>query len=169
MITIKFIIYLFIFLSCWLIGLLISKKYVNRVEELKEFKNSLNIFKTKIRYTYAPLPEIFTEIAGTIDSNISTVFKIAAQKMDICSAEEAWKLALNIKELNIEEEDRIVLKNLSKLLGKTDLEGQLNQIEMTSDFLDSQIKKAENQRAESEKMYRTLGMVIGMAIVIILI
>jgi len=169
MITIKFIIYLFIFLSCWLIGLLISKKYVNRVEELKEFKNSLNIFKTKIRYTYAPLPEIFTEIAGTIDSNISTVFKIAAQKMDICSAEEAWKLALNIKELNIEEEDRIVLKNLSKLLGKTDLEGQLNQIEMTSDFLDNQIKKAEVQRAKNEKMYKNLGMIIGMTIIIILI
>ena len=142
---------------------------MNRVNELKEFKNALNMFKTKIRYTYAPLPEIFTEIAENVDSNISNVFKKASEKMEICPAGEAWDLALRIEDLNIDDEDRIALKNLSKMLGKTDLEGQLNQIEMTSDFLDSQIKKAETQKAKSEKMYRTLGMVIGMAIVIILV
>lgn len=169
MLAIKIIIYSFIFLSCSLIGILISKKYVNRVNELKEFKNALNIFKTKIRYTYEPLPEIFAEISENVDSNISEVFKCAAEKMDICAAGEAWNLALRLEDLNIDEEDRNALKNLSKLLGKTDLEGQINQIEMTSDFLDKQIRKAENQRDKSERMYRTLGMVIGMVIVIILI
>lgn len=169
MVLIKIIIYSFIYLSCSLIGILISKRYVDRVNELKEFKNALNIFKTKIRYTYEPLPEIFTEISQNMDSNISNVFKKASEKMKICPAGEAWNIALKLEELNINDEDRTVLKNLSKLLGKTDLEGQLNQIEMTSDFLDNQIKNAENERVKSEKMYRTLGMVIGMAIVIILI
>ena len=169
MLLIKIIIYSFIFLSCSLIGLLISKKYSNRVNELKEFKNALNIFKTKIRYTYAPLPEIFTEISQSVDSNIGAVFKRAAEKMDICAAGEAWNVALKIEDLNIDDEDRNVLKNLSKLLGKTDLEGQVNQIEMTSEFLDKQIRKAESLRGKSEKMYRTLGMIMGMAIVIILI
>ena len=75
-------------------------------------------------------------------------------------------LALNMEELNINDEDRLALSNLSKLLGKTDVTGQLNQIELTTDFLESQIKKAEQQRDKSEKMYRTLGMLIGMAIVI---
>lgn len=169
MLAVKITIYSFIFLSCSLIGILISKKYVNRVNELKEFKNALNIFKTKIRYTYEPLPEIFAEISENIDSNISNVFKTASEKMDVCAAGEAWDLALRFEDLNIDEEDRIVLRNLSKLLGKTDLQGQLNQIEMTSDFLDKQIRKAENKKDKSEKMYRTLGMIIGMAIVIILI
>lgn len=169
MLLIKVVIYSFIFLSCSLIGILISKKYVNRVNELREFKNALNIFKTKIKYTYEPLPKIFAEISENIDSNISTVFKIASDKMNICAAGEAWDLALKMDELNIDEEDRNVLRNLGKLLGKTDMQGQVNQIEMTSDFLDKQIKKAENQKDKSEKMYRTLGVIIGMAIVIMLI
>ena len=38
-------------------------QYENRVIELRNLQSSLNMFKTKIRYTYAPLPEIFTEIA----------------------------------------------------------------------------------------------------------
>ena len=88
--------------------------------------------------------------------------------MKVLAAGEAWNLALNMEELNINEEDKLALSNLSKLLGKTDVTGQLNQIELTTDFLDSQIKKAEQQRDKSEKMYRMLGMLIGMAIVIIL-
>ena len=169
MLSVKILIYSFIFLSCSLIGILISKKYVNRVNELREFKNALNMFKTKIKYTYEPLPEIFAEISENIDSSIAIVFKIASEKMEICTAGEAWNLALKFEDLSIDEEDRNVLKNLSKLLGKTDIQGQLNQIEMTSDFLDKQIRKAENQKDKNEKLYRTLGMLLGMAIVIILI
>ena len=169
MLSVKILIYSFIFLSCSLIGILISKKYVNRVNELREFKNALNMFKTKIKYTYEPLPEIFAEISENIDSSIASVFKIASEKMEICTAGEAWNLALKFEDLSIDEEDRNVLKNLSKLLGKTDIQGQLNQIEMTSDFLDKQIRKAENQKDKNEKLYRTLGMLLGMAIVIILI
>ena len=169
MLGIKIIIYSFIFLSCSLIGILISRKYTNRVNELKEFKNALNLFKTKIRYTYEPIPEIFSEISENISPCVSTVFKQAAGKMDVLAAGEAWNLALKMDNLNINEEDRNALKNLSKLLGKTDLQGQLSQIEMTSDFLDEQILKAERERNKNEKMYRTLGMILGMAIVIILI
>ena len=169
MLGIKIIIYSFIFLSCSLIGILVSKKYINRVNELKEFKNALNLFKTKIRYTYEPIPDIFKEISENVNSNISEVFKNAANKMDILAAGDAWNLALKIDTLNINDEDRNVLKNLSKLLGKTDLQGQINQIEMTSDYIEEQIQKAEKERNKSERMYRTLGMIIGMAIVIILV
>ncbi len=169
MLGIKIIIYSFIFLSCSLIGILVSKKYINRVNELKEFKNALNLFKTKIRYTYEPIPDIFKEISENVNSNISEVFKSAANKMDILAAGDAWNLALKIDTLNINDEDRNVLKNLSKLLGKTDLQGQINQIEMTSDYIEEQIQKAEKERSKSERMYRTLGMIIGMAIVIILV
>ncbi len=169
MLAIKIIIYSFIFLLCSLIGILISKKYVNRVNELREFKNALNMFKTKMRYTYEPIPDIFVEIAKNTSSNISNVFKKAVEKMPVCTAGEAWNLALKLEDLNIDDEDKNVLENLGKLLGKTDLEGQLNQIEMTMDLLDKQIKKAEIQKDKSEKMYRTLGMITGIAIVIIII
>ena len=117
MLAIKIIIYSLIFLSSSLIGILISKKYSNRVEELKEFKNALNMFKTKIRYTYATLPEIFADISQNTTANIGYVFRNAADKMRICSASEAWELALKIDNLNINTEDRNALKNLGKLLG----------------------------------------------------
>jgi len=168
MLIIKILIYSFIFLSSSMIGILLSKKYSSRVKELQEFKNALNIFKTKIRFTCEPIPEIFTEISGSINSNIGSIFKMASNNMKLVTAGEAWNSALDTEVLNIDDEDKSILKNLSKLLGKTDVEGQISQIELTSTFLNEQISKAEREKNKSEKMYRTLGVILGLAIVIIL-
>lgn len=161
-------IYTCIFLSSSAIGILASKKYEDRVNELKEFKNALNMFKSKIKFTYEPIPEIFEEISKQINSNTGKIFKLASSNMEVLAAGEAWNMAVDTNILNINEEDRNILKNLSKLLGQTDIDGQINQIELTSKFLDEQIVKAEKEKLKSEKMYRTLGIVIGLGIVIIL-
>ena len=62
-----------------------------------------------------------------------------------------------------------ILKNLSNLLGKTSLEGQISEIELTKNFLETQIKKAEEEERKNKKMYRSLGVILGLVIVIILI
>ena len=61
MIILKYIILCLVFLISFLIGNIISKKYILRVEELKDFKNALNIIENKIKFTYEPLGEIFTQ------------------------------------------------------------------------------------------------------------
>ena len=169
MLSIKIIIFTFIFLSSSAIGILISKRYEERVKELKDFKICLNMFKTKIQFTYEPIPEIFNQVANSMDTKPGKIFEFASNNMKLLKAGDAWNLALDTNNLNINEEDKNILKNLSKLLGQTDIKGQLNQIEITSTFLDEQIKKAEEEKLKNEKMYRSLGMVIGLAIVIILI
>lgn len=169
MLIVKIFIYSFIFLTCSMIGILKSKKYVYRVNELKEFKNALNMFKAKIKFTYEPIPEIFTQIANTTEPEIGSVFKIASNNMKFCAAGEAWSKAIDTDLLNINLEDKNILKDLSKLLGATDLEGQISQIEITNTFLDQQIKKAEKEREKNEAIYRKLGVIIGLSIVIILL
>ena len=168
MLGVKIIIYSFIFLTSSVIGFLTSKKYEERVNELKDFKNALNIFKTKVKFTYEPIPEIFEEISKNIQSKPGKIFKLASLNMKLATAGDAWNMAVDTDILNINQEDRDVLKNLSKLLGQTDIEGQISQIDLTSNFLDKQINKAEKEKARCEKLYRTMGMIIGLAIVIIL-
>lgn len=169
MLAIKILIYSCIFLTCSVIGILKSQKYVYRVSELREFKNALNMFKTKIKFTYEPIPEIFEQIAGSINPSIGSIFKLASHNMKYCAAGDAWNQAIDAELLNINTEDKKILKGLSKLLGATDIQGQLSQIEVTSNFLDEQIKKAEKEKEKNEGMYRKLGMIIGLGIVIILV
>lgn len=169
MLAVKILIYSVIFLTCSFIGILKSQKYIYRVDELKEFKNAINMFKTKIKFTYEPIPEVFEQIASSINPNIGSIFKIASHNMKFCAAGEAWNKAIDTDLLNINIEDKKILKDLSKLLGATDIQGQISQIEVTSNFLDEQIKKAEKEKEKNEGMYRKLGMIIGLGIVIVLI
>ena len=55
------------------------------------------------------------------------------------------------------------------MLGKTDLEGQISEIKLVQNFLNTQIDLAEKEKQKNEKLYKTLGGVIGLAIVIILV
>ena len=71
---IKYILLIVIFGLSTGIGILISKSYENRVIELKEFKNILNIMKTKIKFTYEPLAEIFKQISKDNQSNVEKIF-----------------------------------------------------------------------------------------------
>ena len=61
-----------------------------------------------------------------------------------------------------------LIKKLGNTLGKTDLEGQMSEIDQFKILLQMQIKKAEEGRKKNEKMYKSLGTIVGLAIVIIL-
>ena len=169
MLMLKIIIYALILGSTSIVGILISNKYVLREKELKEFKTAFNIFKTKINYTYEPIPSIFDGISKTIKGNVGSIFRISSINMQDISAGESWGMALDReKNLSIKEEDKEVLKTLGKLLGKTDVAGQVNEIELTETFLDEQITKAKGEKEKNEKLCKMLGMIVGIAIVIVL-
>ena len=166
---IKYFMLLFVFIGSSYIGRCIAKKYSYRLEELEEIKNILNIFKSKIRFTYEPIPEIFREMASNAKENIGQIFEEARKNMQNFSAGEAWENAVQTSETNLTDEDKHVLLMLSKMLGQTDVEGQISQIEITENFLEKQIKEAQQEKDKNEKLYRKLGTTIGLAIVIILI
>ena len=151
---IKYTILFFILLSSTLIGKFLSKKYVYRLEELEEMKNALNILKTKIKNT---------------NKNISKIFTLAKEKMQEESASIAWEKSIDEVACNMKDEDKKILKTLSKLLGQTDTEGQISQIEITESFLENQIKEAIILRQKNEKLYTRLGTIMGLTIVIVLV
>lgn len=145
-----------------------AKKYVYRVEELEEIKVALNILKTKIRFTYEPIPEIFTEIAQNTTRNVKNIFLNAKKKMKESTAETAWQESVDEANANLSNEDKRAIKTLAKLLGQTDSEGQISQIEITEKFIEEQIQDAISSRQKNEKLYTRLGTILGMTIVIIL-
>lgn len=169
MIFIKFIILLSIIFLTTYIGLLLSKKYSNRVKDLKEMKIALNIFETKTRLTYETLPNVFKDISNKVNKNISNIFECASTYMNNIDAGNAWNKALDESNTNMTKDDIEVLKGLSNLLGRVDIEGQIKDIELVENFLDKQIEEADIQKAKNEKLYKTLGITFGLAIAVILI
>lgn len=168
MFFIKLFILFLIFLSSLRAGKIIAKKYSNRVDELKEMKNALNMFLTKIKFTYESVPEAFIEIGNSVNGNIGKIFRTASENMKEKAAGEAWEEVIEKTETSLTEEDKGIIKNMGRMLGKTDLDGQISEIKLVQNFLNTQIEIAEREKQKNEKLYKTLGGVVGLAVVIIL-
>lgn len=140
-----------------------------RADNLKQIKKGLNILETKILYTNDTLPNIFYDIHKKIKGEVGELFFNVSRRMQLEFAGESWEKCIDDTTLMISNEDKEALKSLGKLLGSTDIDGQISQINMVNIFLDEQIKDANEQKNTNEKMYRKLGIIIGLAVVIILV
>ena len=146
-----------------------SKKYSNRLRDLKEMRKALNFFEEKIKFTYEPIPDVFEEISGKVKENIGEIFHNSSRLMENESAGVSWENTVDDSNNNFTKEDKEIIKGLAKMLGKTDIDGQVSEIRLTCKFLDVQIKDAEKEKTKNEKLYKTLGATVGLALVIILI
>lgn len=170
MILIKYIILCMIFGISTSIGILMSRKSVNRVIELKELKKTLNIIKSKMKFTYEPLGEIFYDVSNNSEGIISNIYNDASNMLKTMNTKEAWNKAIkkNEHKLNINTEDTNTILSLGKTLGTTDIDGQVSELDLTLSFIDTQIAKAEEEKNKNEKLYKSMGSIIGLAIVILL-
>lgn len=168
MIIIKFVIYALIVYICTYLGIYKAKTYEAREKELKNIKNALSFFRSKIEFTYEPIKEIFMQISQVIYENKNNVFLKCVGCLENQTIENAWLIAVEEGTKNIKKEDKEILKMFGKLLGKTDKNGQISEIQLTQDFLDKQIEKAEFERNKNAKLFKSLGTLLGIGIVIIL-
>lgn len=169
MIVLKYFLLGIVFAISTIIGITISKKYGTRLQELKEIQRALHIFEEKIKFTYEPIPDVFEDISKRFANSIGSIFYEASQNMSIMSAGEAWEMALDNSNTKLTKDDIDVLKGMAKMLGKTDLDGQVSEIRLTEKFIDTKIDEAQIEKSKNEKLYKTLGITTGLTIVIILV
>ena len=146
-----------------------ASQYINRLRELISIKSALNILENKIKFTQSPLNDIFKNIADNCsEKNIKNIFQTLSINRDI-NIHKSWEKTINKQESNLNSEDKKILVDMGKIIGTTDVEGQVGNIRITSSFIDKQIENAEQEKEKNVKMFRTLGIVFGLTIIIILI
>lgn len=97
------------------------------------------------------------------------LFYKTSKQMNFEFAGEAWEKCIDESNLYLNNDDKDALKSLAKLLGNTDINGQLSQIHLVNNFLEEQIKDAIDAKIKNEKLYKKLGVIVGLAVVIVLI
>lgn len=165
----KFIFLFLIFGISTLIGITIAKKYSSREKELLNIRQALQMFEEKIKFTYEPIPDVFYEISECMNNPVGQIFLEASNNMQVMTSSEAWEKACDSSKTALTKEDIYTLKNLAKTLGKTDLDGQVNEIRLTEKFIDTKLEDARIERKKNEKLYKTLGLTFGLGIIIVLI
>ena len=167
MIIIKFINLIGILLICIYLGNYKAKSYEIRTSELNKFQNALIMFKSKIEFTYEPIKNIFEDISKIIYEKEENIFLNSIRNEKEISS--SWvNSTIKIKN-GFNNEDKEIIKMLGKMLGKTDVKGQVNEIDLCISLVERQLKKAEKEKEKNVKLYKTMGIILGLGICIILI
>lgn len=169
--VIRYVILFLILLESTSIGFVLSKRFSYRVKELQSFLSASNVIENKIKFTKEPLSEIFEYISEITNDSISAFFKDAGENIKKVDTKTAWEEAINKnkEKFELKKEDIVIIKDFGTRIGKTDVEGQLSEIALFNSFLKEQIIKAKDEQKRDEKMYKSLGGVIGLGIIILLV
>ena len=169
---IKFIGSIIIIITTTALGMVYAKSKVDRVKQINSFISAFNMLEIEIKFALSLLPDAFIKIAKSSDKKIGEIFEYAANKIVECkiNACEAWSEAINKKlpDLCLANDDKDILVTLGSSLGEIDGESQIKNIRLIVERLKNQMTKAEEDKQKSEKLFKNLGILSGLTIVIVL-
>lgn len=160
--------------TCSYIGFFFGKQYNARFEQIRKLRSSLKLLETEISYSMNPLPEALSKVGSRTTGPVRTLYEHTSEllfKNLGLSMDEVWKIGLSkmAQDSSLKKEELDVLEDFGGGLGGSDRVEQLKNLHMVQEQLRVIESNAENDRNKYERMYKTLGVLAGAALVLILI
>ena len=73
------------------------------------------------------------------------------------------------KSLALKGEDKKLLTDFGSELGKSDLEGQIKHLQLYQSMFQRQLLSAQNEIAKKSKLYKTMGLFVGVSVALVMI
>lgn len=174
MIVLKLISFLLIFSTCSIIGYLYGKAFSTRMENLIYLEQCIKMLETEIVYGSTSLPEAFSNIAKKGNRKVSYVFETIKNDLILHKREGVYESFVEVKDILIGEfflkkEDVEIFLSLGRVLGTSDRIDQQKNFILTLNQIASNIEEAKIDKNKNEKLYRSLGVIAGTGIIILLI
>lgn len=115
---IKILLLIIVLLVSTAIGFFIANKFSERVRELEDLILALELFETKISYTYDSLIDTFSYISENLKTKVYRIFFITAEHLRESKNQSAGDVFRNVIDdekifLDLNKKDIEILKSLS--------------------------------------------------------
>ncbi len=172
MIFFKLVVSVIIIILSGYIGMYKSKGLKTREYILKDMVTFLSLVENEIKYMMSILPNAYEssrqKLVTDLKFSIGQIVVDMLSKTSIIEIEQS--IVFNISKLNeLTDYDKNVIVSILKNLGRSDLEGQINIIQNGIKVLENQIIEASEIKNKNSKLYKTVGIITGIMIVIICI
>jgi len=162
-----------ILVSGTMIGWQIGRSYALRPVQLQAFLLALQTLESEIVYGATPLHRAFVKLGNRIGHAVGQIFLTAAERLlsgESQSTRECWQAALekHWPETALRRQEKEVLLSLGHVLGHSDREDQQKHLRLAMSHLHSLEQEARQEQAKYEKMYKSLGFLGGLLVVILM-
>jgi len=156
-----------------MVGYAFSRQLTERVECIREIQGFLTELANEIHYMNRPLGQAFMFLSRGKTNRISRFARrvYELQGKAEMSIETAWHKSLEEfrSQWPIHREEWDLLFCIGEVLGKTDRESQSSFLCLMREKFIIREKAAEEERAKKDKLYKNLGILGGLAVVLVLI
>jgi len=162
-----------ILVSCTALGFYFAALEKFRVQDLQEFKKALMILSSEIEHMRTPLPLACTNIAKRTKDMVSDLFGQFADLLSHETVETAYQLWIQALESQkkrsyLATEDWDAIESFGKTLGYLDKQMQQSAITCTMEYVDEKTTGLQTQSDKNSRMYRSLGVIGGLLLVVVL-
>ena len=169
-----------IIVGCTYIGVFFGNRLSLRQSQLGAFQSALEILKFNILFLNLPLAEALYKVSKSQTGVVGSVFKNVSVELSrgqtlpngaATSVQNAWEMSIakERRGLNLIDEDILALSEFAARLGSGDRDDQTGNIEITSAKLATLESEARETWKKNAKLYRGLGALAGLLIVVLLI
>lgn len=177
--TINIILNTAAFLLCSAAGYMQAYNYHCRTVNLQSCLYAMKYLQDEVMYKKTPLPEAVKLLGESKCSNAAkTIFQGVARDFEKnsssdtrCSFEESWyRNVIGIADNSaFLPQDTETLAEIGKVLGGTDYMGQKGIFERSNEQISKLIEEAKEAEASKGKMYKGLGIAVGLLLVVLML
>lgn len=151
-------------------GYSMSLKLMQRVKALELALAVLDAISAELGYSLAPPDALIARLAQRDDfAQIPYLVQCDALCRGGTAFPQAWRCAVQEAHGYLTAQDARILEGLSQVLGQCGLAETLTGIARAQGFLETALCEARDVARERGKLYRTLGMLSGAFLIILLI
>lgn len=171
MIFIKIVISIVILCITSYIGIELASSLKEREEILIDMITFLKMVENEMIYMLNSLPNAYEISRQKLNSKLKDVIGAIVIDMTNYGVDKIdSSITNNINNLTaLEEYDKEIIISTLKNLGRSDLSSQNNIIENGIAIIKNQIKEARSIKYKNSKVYKTIGIISGLIIVVIFI
>lgn len=174
MLLLKILMLLNIFSICSILGISFGHRYAKRLNGLNDLQELTRLLQTELIVFLTPIPIAIENILEKTSESMGKVLSFMRDKIEKDEVGDLYAIFneasyLLDEEYNLTPEDLEIFKSLGKVIGRSSRENQEVQIKYVLDSLQEQIHEAKEEKNMYEKMYGSLGIILGLGMVIILI
>ncbi len=156
-----------------LFGFLKAAHYIRRPKQIRSLISALGRMETEIMYALTPLPEAFASLSKQVAEPLSSLFRITSERLlksDGKSTREIWQWSVNDvwTRTSMKQAEQEVVLQLGAVLGLTDRSDQIKHLRLAISQLQTEETESREEQRRYEKMWKSLGVLIGALIVILM-
>ncbi len=145
-----------------------------QLQILKEIRYMYQLIQNEIRYTKVTLPEICKGLAETIAEPFGNILKQIGEEMTLEQEEglvSIWKSRMQegLKDMPLTKEQKKALLRFPECINLADCDGQAKALQRQIEELSRGIVQLEEEEKSKNKVIMSLGIAVGVFLVILLL